>query len=688
MKSRARSHGLSAASAAAALVLAAVSGWTAAPTASADTPPPVEVAPAAIETFAYPDAARILTDRGITLTRGDGGITLTDCANGNYQIKLGAVTPVSSDGDTVCFNAPGASGYLALTIPDAYRINTYGRSIRASLTTNQGPLETVDVAANATKGIGESLDPTSSAVVLELRVTGSSVSLPAPQPTDPALAFAAKLDIGPGNRACTATLVDRYWALTAASCFTDNPASLQEGPAPEYTTVTVGRTDLTNTGVGTATSVVRIVPRADRDLVMVRLANPADGVTPAVLATTPPAAGESLSVPGYGRTATAWIPSKLHTTTHTATAVAATGLDTAPAAGAAPLCHGDAGAPLLAARNGSIQVLGIASRSWAGGCLGAPAAETRTSAASSRVDDVRTWVNGLRASTADVQPGTHVQIIGSDKALYDAVADYTIPAWTRNWTPLGNSQLIAVDSVAIGNTLHMYAVGTDGRVHGRDGTVGGSWGGWSEVPGGAVGVKDISATTRGNNLVDLMIIGSDGSLYSTTANYNTSQWNPTWDKIGTNKLKSLTSAYYNNATHIFAINEDDKVYTRAAIYGVGWTEFVALPGSLPNARSITAATHGATIDVQISTDNAFYSTSGHYDTGQWDPQWTKMSDNTFTALTSTVYNNVVHVYGVNAEDNKVYGIDADYNLGRWSDRWTEVPGGASGVKKITATSTG
>ncbi|MFE7563441.1 trypsin-like serine protease, partial [Kitasatospora sp. NPDC057500] len=400
MKSRARSHGLSAATAAAALVLAATSGWTAAPAASADTTPPVEIAPAATETFAYPGAARILADRGITLTRGDGGITLTDCANGNYQIKLGAITSDPSDGDTICFNAPGAGGYLALTIPDAYRINTYGRSIRASLTTNQGPLETVDVAANATKGIGESLDPNSHAVVLELRITGTSAALPAPQPTDPALAHVAKLNIGDGKRSCTAALVDRNWLLTAASCFTDNPdnpSTVTAGAPQDRTTAVIGRTDLTNTATGAVVEVVGLVPRQDRDLVMARLGTPVDAIAPAALATTVPATGESLRAPGFGRTATDWVPTKIHTTTHTTGTLTDTTLATDPATGQAPVCQGDAGAPLLRNTNGTTEIAAVATRSWQGGCLGTDPAELRTGATSTRVDDLGSWIQQVAA---------------------------------------------------------------------------------------------------------------------------------------------------------------------------------------------------------------------------------------------------------------------------------------------------
>ncbi|MFI8081055.1 trypsin-like serine protease [Kitasatospora sp. NPDC086009] len=511
-------------------------------------------------------------------------------------------------------------------------------------------------------------------------VAGAVVGDPA---ADGAYAYTAKLAIGDNVRACTGALVDRNWIITAASCFADDPAQPQTltAGAPKWkTTATVGRTDLTTT-TGATTEIVELVPRQDRDLVMARLATPVDGIAPLTLATTAPTAGENLRVPAYGRTKTEWVPLKLHSGVFNVGAVTANAVSTTGTNGAS-ICQGDTGAPALREVNGRTELAAIASRSWQGGCFGST--ETRTGATNTRVDDLTAWVKELRFRTADVQAGTHVQIVGSDDALSDSVADYNAGRWTRSWTPMGDSRLLKVDSVAIGDVVHVFAVAGDGHVYGRDGRVGGTWGNWNEVPGGASGVKDISVSARGN-LADLMIIGGDGSLYATTGNYDTGAWNPYWDKIGDNHLKAVTSAYYNNSTHVFVINEDDKVYTRSADYGVGWSDWAELPGSLPNVKSISASTHGATIDLAIAGANAFYTTSGHYDTGYWDPQWAKISDNRLKAVTSSTSNNVVHVYAVN-EDDKVYGIDADYNAGRWTS-WGEVPGDAGGVKAITATST-
>ncbi|KOV10719.1 hypothetical protein ADK60_37410 [Streptomyces sp. XY431] len=44
-----------------------------------------------------------------------------------------------------------------------------------------------------------------------------------------------------------------------------------------------------------------------------------------------------------------------------------------------------------------------------------------------------------------------------------------------------------------------------------------------------------------------------------------------------------------------------------------------------------------------------------------------------------------HIYAVN-EDKKVYTRDANYNTSLWTT-WKEIPGGATGVKAITAAST-
>lgn len=210
---------------------------------------------------------------------------------------------------------------------------------------------------------------------------------------DNAYVFTARLDIGDGKRACSAVLVDRDWLLTAASCFADNPAAPQQllpGAPKDATTAFVGRTDSTTTA-GQVRTVVRLVPRADRDLVLARLSKPVTTIAPAALATTAPAAGETLTGTGFGRTADEWAPVKMHQGRFTvdgsdATSVNITGVD------GAAVCAGDTGGPVFREQGGTVAIVGVNSRSWQGGCFGTDAAETRTGAVESRVDDLQGWL--------------------------------------------------------------------------------------------------------------------------------------------------------------------------------------------------------------------------------------------------------------------------------------------------------
>ncbi|WP_416874728.1 trypsin-like serine protease [Kitasatospora sp. SC0581] len=492
---------------------------------------------------------------------------------------------------------------------------------------------------------------------------------------------ATRLVIGDNLRGCTGALVDRYWVVTAASCFSDDPAQPQAlvAGAPKWkTTVTVG---------AKSAEVAELVPRADRDLVMARLATPVDGIAPLPLATAAPTAGQSLRVPGFGRTKDEWVPAKLHTGVFSLDTVSATGIATTGTGGAA-ICKGDTGAPAIREVNGKAELVAVASRSWQGGCLGTPATETRTGAFSSRVDDLGDWVKGLRNRTAEVKAGLNLQIIDINNRVWNTANDFKGGGWLGSWSTASSPSPIAVDSVAIGDTVHAYAVGSDGKVYTRDGKVGGAWTAWSEVPGGAGGAQGVTAAVRGGSTVSLQIIGSDGSLYSTHVDYAGGGWRGSWDQVGVNRLKSITSATTaDGVVHVFAINEDLRVYGRDYRPDGSWTPWGEIPGGAVGVQGITAAARGNTVDLQIiGGAGDLFTTYAYYGGSGWDPQWQKVSDNRLKAISSSAEGNVVHFVAVN-EDTKVYTRDADYNAGKWTP-WTEVPGGAFGVKAITAATTG
>lgn len=243
-------------------------------------------------------------------------------------------------------------------------------------------LVTVGVAAAVLLGIA----PTVPAIALEgAAATGSTYD------------FVAKVSVGSGSdaRACTGALVAPQWIITAADCFASDGAVTLGAPATS-TIVTLGRADLTETD-GHVAPVVHVAPYPGRGVVLAKLATPATGITPVPLGTTAPATGDQLTAVGFGRTATEWVPNKLHLGTFGVTATDTTTLTISGSSGSAAICRGDAGGPALRTTSSGVELVALNQRSWQGGCLGAT--ETRREAVESRLDDLASWI---RQTVADV----------------------------------------------------------------------------------------------------------------------------------------------------------------------------------------------------------------------------------------------------------------------------------------------
>ncbi|WKU47547.1 hypothetical protein Q3V23_27740 [Streptomyces sp. VNUA116] len=130
--------------------------------------------PSAVETFEYPDSAKILKERGIALHKGDGHILLTDCSASRDIIVMSTRTDEPNpDRGRYCFKVTGTgkTGYLALEIPKVFRISTGDYAVRAMVNAD-GKTTEVRLGKQDGEGVGQGTNPPGSpAVLVELRVT-------------------------------------------------------------------------------------------------------------------------------------------------------------------------------------------------------------------------------------------------------------------------------------------------------------------------------------------------------------------------------------------------------------------------------------------------------------------------------------------------------------------------------------
>jgi hypothetical protein len=276
-------------------------------------------------------------------------------------------------------------------------------------------------------------------LVVASLATGALTALPVqavtgPETADQSLAFTARLEIGDGERACSGVLVESQWLLTSAACVSPDGTPAAGAPA-EAIQATIGRTDLTTTA-GAVRNVVQLVPYAGRDVVLARLDQAVHGIAPVAIAAQPPAAGSTVTVAGYGRTTSEWVPLKLHTGTFTAGSASGADLPLGGQNGAT-ICAGDAGGPALATTGGKTELVGIGSRSWQGGCFGTDAAQTNTDALDSRVDDLAAWVSahvarwGLRSEANGKYVSAEFGYTGGTRGELRARTDAPAGSWEQ-----------------------------------------------------------------------------------------------------------------------------------------------------------------------------------------------------------------------------------------------------------------
>ncbi|MFC8798998.1 trypsin-like serine protease [Promicromonospora sp. NPDC057138] len=198
--------------------------------------------------------------------------------------------------------------------------------------------------------------------------------------------YLVKVQLG-DERACSGALVRPQWVLTVASCVAGDGGSLTTGRPPVAAKVVVGGA---HAGSPARTlEVDRLVPHPDRDVALVRLVLPTQGIAQATVTSEAPTAGAASVMAGFGRTADTWVPDAAEYATGVVGEVSAATFAWASADGAAGACLGDAGAPV--ARTGGAALLGLVAGSNRARCL---AEETTPAAATTvvRVDGLGGWV--------------------------------------------------------------------------------------------------------------------------------------------------------------------------------------------------------------------------------------------------------------------------------------------------------
>jgi hypothetical protein len=269
-------------------------------------------------------------------------------------------------------------------------------------------------------------------------------------------------------------------------------------------------------------------------------------------------------------------------------------------------------------------------------------------------------------STAYTVPNNQVHTIADVGGhLWIADANYTSGQWS-GWMDLeaagAAGSLGTVTQVAeasIGDKLYVNAL-VGGQVFQATANYDtGVWSGWANVSsvtnGGGKNFSQIAAATTGNTL-HLFALNSDGNIYTADGNYTAGTWS-TWQNINVSTVAGtlpavptqITAATRGSKVELLALVNNGgvgNIYQGGPDYGAGtWTKFGNLSSATgaggSNFSKMAEAVTANTLHVfAVNSDGNIYSADGNYTTGQWS-SWMNINVPQVAGTMPGGYTNVV-----------------------------------------------
>lgn len=172
--------------------------------------------------------------------------------------------------------------------------------------------------------------------------------------------------------------------------------------------------------------------------------------------------------------------------------------------------------------------------------------------------------------------------------VFETSADYTAGVWApwQNvslYTGVSGSNFSKIAVATTGNTLHVYALNSDGNIYSADGNYStGQWSGWSNINvSGVAGAlpaapTQLVATSLGNTVQILALV--NGQIYQASPDYGAGNWSAFANLsaatgVGGSNFSSITAAATGTSLHVFAVNSDGNIYSADGNYGgsPGWS---------------------------------------------------------------------------------------------------------------------